>query len=218
MPTVEDYFDDDTDIPLPSSSKPRNLPNTGIRGALLEEINSDDENEIDYNLLAEQSHGGFGEDAKAPPPSSGKGKMTMREDPGELRPSGGAPQINPNTPMGGFMGDMMKLQQAEEERMERLKKQFGAVSVSDPSVYKEYVDTTSRLGFRAHGQVERGVPNLLRRQSLDQAWSSSIQERVSLVASGNPDCKGLSSSRFAQCSRGSYQSCKFAHVANHAAG
>lgn len=138
MPTVEDYFDDDTDIPLPSSSKPRTLPNTGNRGALLEEINSDDENEIDFDLLAEQSHGGFGEGVKAPPPSSGKGKMTQREDPGDLRPTGGGgPQMNPNTPMGGFMGDMMKLQQAEEERMERLKKQFGAVSVSDPSVYKE---------------------------------------------------------------------------------
>ena len=41
-PTVEDAFDDDTDIPLPS----RALPNTGARGALLEEVDSDDEMEI----------------------------------------------------------------------------------------------------------------------------------------------------------------------------
>jgi len=41
-PTVEDAFDDDTDLPLPS----RALQNTGARGALLEEVGSDDEMEI----------------------------------------------------------------------------------------------------------------------------------------------------------------------------
>ncbi|KAG8823881.1 signal recognition particle subunit [Serendipita sp. 399] len=42
--TIEDVdeFDDDTDLPLPS----RALPNTGTRGALLEEISSDDEEPI----------------------------------------------------------------------------------------------------------------------------------------------------------------------------
>jgi signal recognition particle subunit SRP19 len=140
MPTVEDYFDDDTDLPLPSSSKPRILPNTGVKGALLEEIHSDDEGgDLDYGRLAEQSRGIFGEGNVAPPPSmnqyaggSAKGKEAARNDGG-----GAGPQINPNTPMGGFMGDMLKLQQAEEERMEKLKQQFGSVSVSDPGVYKE---------------------------------------------------------------------------------
>jgi hypothetical protein len=41
-PTVEDAFDDETDLPLPS----RALPNTGTHGALLEEVASDDEMEI----------------------------------------------------------------------------------------------------------------------------------------------------------------------------
>jgi len=41
-PTVEDAFDDDTDLPLPS----RALLNTGTGGALLEEVGSDDEMEI----------------------------------------------------------------------------------------------------------------------------------------------------------------------------
>jgi len=41
-PTVEDAFDDETDLPLPS----RALPNTGTRGALLEEVASDEEMEI----------------------------------------------------------------------------------------------------------------------------------------------------------------------------
>lgn len=37
--TIVEEFDDDTDLPLPS----RALPNTGTRGALLEEITSDDD-------------------------------------------------------------------------------------------------------------------------------------------------------------------------------
>ncbi len=136
MPTVEDYFDDDTDLPLPSSSKPRALPNTGIKGALLEEIGDEDDS-LDFGRLAEQSRGIYGENSAAPPPSSnqyagtGKGKEAARNEPSQ-------PRINPNTPMGGFMGDMMKLQQVEEERMERLKKQFGAVTVSDSGAHKEW--------------------------------------------------------------------------------
>lgn len=39
---VED-FDDDTDLPLPS----RPLPNTGTRGPLLQEIDSDDEDDLE---------------------------------------------------------------------------------------------------------------------------------------------------------------------------
>lgn len=152
MPTVEDYFDDDTDIPLPSSSASqpaRRLSGSGHRGALLEEIN-DDPVDFDYSQLAEQGRGVFGEGSSGAParPAStaaeGKGKMTAREPAGDLRPSGpaaaGLPNINPNTPMGGFMGDMMRMQQAEEERVEKLRKQFGSATLAqDPSVYKEYV-------------------------------------------------------------------------------
>ncbi|OCF45734.1 signal recognition particle subunit SRP19 [Kwoniella heveanensis CBS 569] len=164
MPTVEDYFDDDTDLPLPSSSS-RALPDTGLKGALLEEITSDDEGGLDFSKLAEQSRGVFGENAVAPPPSStstgtGKGKEVARggaQD--ELRPSapgGGAPKMDPNTPMGGFMGDMMKLQQAEDDRMERLRKQFGNANVaSDPSVYKGW-NTVYPLYFDAKVSIAEG--------------------------------------------------------------
>ena len=140
MPTVEDYFDDDTDLPLPSSSVSRsNLPDTGLRGALLEEIDPD--NEMDYTKLAEQGRGIFGEDSTAPESSSSsssKAKIAVRDQPGGLRPNnGGQAQMNPNMPMAGFMGDMMKLQQAEDDRVERLRKQFGhATLAKDPSVYK----------------------------------------------------------------------------------
>ncbi|WWD07481.1 hypothetical protein V865_005582 [Kwoniella europaea PYCC6329] len=164
MPTVEDYFDDDTDIPLPSSSKPRALPDTGMRGALLEEI-SGDEDDMDFSRLAEQSRGIFGEGVNAPPLSSGggngKGKLVERSQDNELRPSGsgsgqGGPNINPNTPMGGFMGDMMRLQAAEDERLERLRKQFGTANVAkDPSVYKGW-NTVYPLYFDAKVSINDG--------------------------------------------------------------
>jgi signal recognition particle subunit SRP19 len=36
------------------------------------------------------------------------------------------------------MGDMMRMQQVEEERLEKLRKQFGSTTIAkDPSVYKE---------------------------------------------------------------------------------
>ena len=171
MPTVEDYFDDDTDIPLPAasgsgsatasgsgsgsgagaasgSSRPRGLQGQGLQGALLEEISTDDPEDfaLDYERIADQGRGIFGENSHAPPPGSGgegggKGKVAVRGGDNELRPSGGPGQPGAgNTPMGGFMGDMMKMQQLEEERLEKLRKQFGNTTIaSDPSVYKEYV-------------------------------------------------------------------------------
>lgn len=135
MPTVEDYFDDDTDLPLPSSSKGY-LPDGGLKGALVEEITDD----FDFDKAAEQGRGEYGADAEAPPPSSNaKGKLVMRDDSEDLRPSGpSGPQINPNTPMGGFMGDMLKLQEAEEARIAKLRQQFGNTNIAkDPSTYKK---------------------------------------------------------------------------------
>ncbi|BEI83540.1 hypothetical protein CcaverHIS002_0401440 [Cutaneotrichosporon cavernicola] len=131
LPTVEDVFDDETDLPLPSSS--RALPNTGMKGALLEEIN--DDNELDLGLIQEQGRGEYGANARAPPPSSpskGKEPETAAD---VQRPQ--QPQMDPNTPMGGFMGDMMKLQEVEEERIEKLRRTFGSTKIAkDPSVYK----------------------------------------------------------------------------------
>jgi signal recognition particle subunit SRP19 len=146
MPTVEDYFDDESDLPLPSasgsSSKPRGLQGQGLQGALLEEISTEDPDDdfgFDYGALADQGRGIFGENSHAPPPGTsapdagGKGKVAVRDN--EQRPAGG---MNPNTPMGGFMGDMIRMQQVEEERLEKLRKQFGSTTIAkDPSVYKE---------------------------------------------------------------------------------
>lgn len=43
QPTIEEDFDDDTDLLLPS----RPLPNTGLRGALLQEVSDDEDDEED---------------------------------------------------------------------------------------------------------------------------------------------------------------------------
>lgn len=155
MPTVEDYFDDDSDLPLPSSPRPgpSGLSGSGLQGALLEEINTDDPEvpDLDYALLADQGRGIYGENAKAPPPRAGgggvdiKGKGAVRTAEDAQRPvgmgmGGGGPNIDPKSAMGGFMGDMMKLQKAEDERLEKLRRQMGGATIAaDPSVYKEYV-------------------------------------------------------------------------------
>lgn len=151
MPTVEDYFDDDSDLPLPSSSsRPHGaLSGSGLQGALLEEISTDDPDvpELDYDLLADQGRGVYGEGNKAPAPRPGggldlKGKGVARGD--EQRPMmggggpGGGPNIDPKSAMGGFMGDMMKLQKAEDERLEKLRRQMGGATIAaNPEVYKE---------------------------------------------------------------------------------
>lgn len=137
MPTVEDYFDDDTDLPLPSSSRGA-LPNTGLRGALLEEIGAEDD--LDLGLVSEQGRGEYGANSRAPPPSASAnvlGKLPDSSAADVQRPAGGQPKLDPNTPMGGFMGDMMKLQEVEEERLDKLRRTFGNTKIAqDPSVYK----------------------------------------------------------------------------------
>ncbi|KAL1405272.1 signal recognition particle subunit [Vanrija albida] len=149
MPTVEDYFDDDTDLPLPSSSK-GHLPSTGLQGALLEEITDD----FDFDQVAEQGRGEYGANSKAPPPSA-KGKDVVRSYDDVQRPQG-VPQMNPNTPMGGFMGDMMKLQEVEEARMAKLKSQFGNTTIAqDPSLYKTW-NSVYPLYFDAKASVKNG--------------------------------------------------------------
>jgi signal recognition particle subunit SRP19 len=147
MPTIEDYFDDDSDLPLPSSSR-QGLQGSGLQGALLEEISTDDPDvpELDYDLLADQGRGIYGEGNKAPPARADagmgmgmdvKGKGVARAG-DELRPQGGQGGIDPKSAMGGFMGDMMKLQKAEDERLEKLRRQMGGATIAaNPEVYKE---------------------------------------------------------------------------------
>ncbi|KAG7562882.1 hypothetical protein FFLO_01711 [Filobasidium floriforme] len=156
MPTVEDYveeeedqqqptdsfvFDDDTDLPLPgttpanpSNSTPRRaLPNAGTRGALLSHI---DDDEVDFDLAKIQAQGRGIENVGAPAASSRSATVTRSTDDGSNRPTapaGGMPG------MGGIMGDLMKIQEAEDQRMRKLEKQLGSTRfVKDPEEFKRW--------------------------------------------------------------------------------
>lgn len=136
--TIED-FDDDTDLPLPGSST---LAHTGTAGALLEEINDDDPSDelsFDFGKVADQSRQ-WGEGVDAPKRSAGtldKGKGRSQDN--ELRPTApAAANANANSPMGGFMGDMMKYQEIEDARLAKLRKQMEGVHVAkDPALFKK---------------------------------------------------------------------------------
>lgn len=140
MPSVEEVFDDDTDFPLPDApshgqAAGQYLRNTGTQGALLEEITDQDVDavadaagiyDLDMDRVAEQGRG-FGDNVGRPVSS---GPPTSRENPAsslssDLRPSGDRVPAQQG-PMGGIMGDFLKMQQAEEARMKKLEQQLGA--------------------------------------------------------------------------------------------
>lgn len=64
---VEEEFDDDTDIPLPN----RPLPNSGTRGAILEEIGIDSDREDDEDNGGEDDDPDFMEFGSAQPFATG---------------------------------------------------------------------------------------------------------------------------------------------------
>jgi signal recognition particle subunit SRP19 len=81
---VEDEFDDDTDLPLPSD---RALKNTGTKGALLEEIRGAvDDDDSDEEEESDEAP----ELIPAGPPQSASG----------MRVAGKAQQSNPQSPDG----------------------------------------------------------------------------------------------------------------------
>jgi len=142
MPTVEDYneeddfvFDDDTDLPLPDStpSKPRTLAGAGDRGALLSHI---DDEQVDFDLEKLQSQG-RGIEGKGAPVYDPSASRVVRDD-GMNRPVGGGPGQGQGQPgMGGIMGDLMKIQEAEEVRMRKLEKQLGSTRFAkDPAEFR----------------------------------------------------------------------------------
>lgn len=146
MPSIEEVFDDDADYTLPSApaqgASGNYLRNTGTQGALLEEISDQDVDaiadaagnyDLDMDRVAEQGKG-FGDNVGRPVATSATRSSNPASMPSsDLRPSG-APQQGP---MGGIMGDFLKMQQAEEERMKKLEKQLGAGMVmKDQQEYK----------------------------------------------------------------------------------
>ncbi|KAI5452191.1 signal recognition particle subunit [Naganishia albida] len=169
MPSVEEVFDDDTDFPLPDT--PGHAPggsylrNTGTQGALLEEITDDDVDavadaagayDMDMDRVAEQSRG-FGDNVgrpKAAPPSRQTLASTSSSS-SDLRPSGN-PMPQQGGPMGGIMGDFLKMQQAEEARMKKLEQQLGSgMMMKDQQEFKAW-NTLYPLYFDAKLSVNEG--------------------------------------------------------------
>ncbi|KAJ9122510.1 hypothetical protein QFC22_001939 [Naganishia vaughanmartiniae] len=170
MPSVEEVFDDDTDLPLPvqqSQSAANYLRNTGSRGALLEEITDDDVDamadaaggdfDLDMDRVAEQGKG-YGDSKGRPaytPPPGGQRPSPSSSD---LRPTNDRPQQQQQQqgPMGGIMGDFMKMQQAEEARMRKLEKQLGAgMIMKDQQEFKHW-NTLYPLYFDAKLSINQG--------------------------------------------------------------
>lgn len=153
MPSVEEVFDDDTDFPLPeqqSHTAANYLRNTGSRGALLEEITDDDVDamadaaggdfDLDMDRVAEQGKG-YGDSLGRPAYTAPTGPQRPPTSSSDLRPTNDRSQQQQG-PMGGIMGDFMKMQQAEEARMKKLEKQLGAgMIMKDQQEFKEYVFT-----------------------------------------------------------------------------
>jgi signal recognition particle subunit SRP19 len=170
MPSVEEVFDDDTDFPLPeqqSQTAANYLRNTGSRGALLEEITDDDVDaiadaaggdfDLDMDRIAEQGKG-YGDSIGRPAyTASSSGVQRPSTSSSDLRPTNDRPQQQQQQgPMGGIMGDFMKMQQAEEARMKKLEKQLGSGMVmKDQQEFKEYVPCPCTFSFSL--QVEQAI-------------------------------------------------------------
>ncbi|GHJ87352.1 hypothetical protein NliqN6_3754 [Naganishia liquefaciens] len=185
MPSIEEVFDDDTDLPLPAAptrgaSSNNYLRNTGTQGALLEEISDQDVDamadaagnyDMDMDRVAEQGRG-FGDNVGRPvtTSSASHSAANIGSTPlTDLRPTGD--RAGQQGPMGGIMGDFMKMQQAEEERMKRLEKQLGAgMIVKDQQEYKSWYSLYP-LYFDAKLSVNQG-----RRVPRSQAlwWPQSL--------------------------------------------
>ncbi len=129
MPSLEEVFDDDTDIPLPDFPAPSS-------SRLIEQIDGDpDDSFIDMDRLRAQARAGEGANpgAFAPQPFV----PTQTRDVGK-RPEGAGQVGAGGVPMGGMMGDLMLQQQAEEARMKKLNEQMGSTRlVKDSDEYKK---------------------------------------------------------------------------------
>jgi len=137
---VEDEFDDNTDLPLPS--KP--LPNTGLKGPLLQEIASDDDSEdLDFNT---SQHAG----PASPPPSQSQ----FRSDGASQLPKNTVTDITPYkswTCIYPIYIDAKRPYGTGQRRVERAKSIWWPLS-------KDIADATNRLGLGTLHEVNKAHP------------------------------------------------------------
>ncbi|EIW77030.1 signal recognition particle SRP19 subunit [Coniophora puteana RWD-64-598 SS2] len=137
--TIEEEFDDDTDLPLPS----RPLPNTGTRGALLQEVD-DDEYDIPTGTDSTQAQPGPASLLRPPTAASSAG-------------AGGANTVTDITPYKKWTCiypiyiDAKRAYGTGERRISREKSIWWPLS-------KDIADACSRLGLGTLHEVQKCHP------------------------------------------------------------
>ncbi|KIK70246.1 hypothetical protein GYMLUDRAFT_34732 [Collybiopsis luxurians FD-317 M1] len=137
---VEDEFDDDTDLPLPN----RSLPNTGAKGPLLQEIDSDDDSD-DLDLNTSQRAG------PASPPAS---RPQFRPDSASQLPKNTVTDITPYkswTCIYPIYIDAKRPYGRGQRRVERAKSIWWPLS-------KDIAEATNRLGLGTLHEVGKIHP------------------------------------------------------------
>ncbi|KAJ4468875.1 signal recognition particle, SRP19 subunit [Lentinula aciculospora] len=138
---VEDEFDDDTDLPLPA----RALPNTGAKGAVLQEIAADNDSEYDLDLNTSQRAG------PASPPSS---QPQFRSEGANQLPKNTITDITPYkswTCIYPIYIDAKRPYGTGQRRVERGKSIWWPLS-------KDIAEATNRLGLGTLHEVNKAHP------------------------------------------------------------
>ncbi|KAJ3762329.1 signal recognition particle, SRP19 subunit [Lentinula raphanica] len=138
---VEDEFDDDTDLPLPA----RPLPNTGVKGPLLQEIASDSDSDDDLELNTSQRAG------PASPPSS---HSQFRPEGASQLPKNTVTDITPYkswTCIYPIYIDAKRPYGTGQRRVERAKSIWWPLS-------KDIAEATNRLGLGTLHEVNKAHP------------------------------------------------------------
>ncbi|KAI5121791.1 hypothetical protein M0805_009783 [Coniferiporia weirii] len=166
QPTIEDAFDDDTDIPLPS----RPLPNTGTKGALLQSLDDDDDDEV-------ESESDGNDDQRLGRPSSSPGPASPSHIPsgfGTPQPPYGAPTVSDLTPYKKWTCiypiyiDAKRAYGPGTRRVAREKAVWWPLS-------KDIADATTRLGLGTLHEVQKCHP---------RDWENPGRVRVQLRRDG----------------------------------
>ncbi|KAF9005416.1 hypothetical protein BDQ17DRAFT_1408193 [Cyathus striatus] len=181
-PMIEEEFDDDTDLPLPSQP----LPNTGLRGPLLQEIDiSDDELE---------PHAG--------PASPSRPSTQSRPTADGSRPQGSVTDITPYkswTCIYPIYLDAKRPYGTGQRRVERAKSLWWPLS-------KDIAEAANRLGLGTLHEVNKSHPRDWENPGRVRVQWKKDGRLVNLISKPRSSCWKWSVSRFSISSQRTFQS------------
>ncbi|KAH8115969.1 signal recognition particle, SRP19 subunit [Phellopilus nigrolimitatus] len=172
-PTIEDAFDDDTELALPA----RPLPNTGPKGALLASVDSDDDSDDDGGGGASDAS----DDAAPPLPNPGPARLPQMQAqagagvPG-ASPQPAAPTVSDLTPYKKWTCiypiyiDAKRAYGAGARRVARAEGVWWPLS-------RDIADASARLGLGTLHEVQKRHP---------RDWANPGRVRVQLRRDGRP--------------------------------